>query len=508
MQSKTNSQENGNTLFVKKFKTKKFHYVYDINSNEIIKVNRLIWDMIDHFHKPFEQISDILIKKYEKKDILSSYESIRKAQSAGMFSCRRPIIHSVRKDRDEILYVFKNGGLQQLILDLTNQCNMRCKYCIYSGKYRYERSHRDSNMPLETAIKAVDYFMNCSSKSEKPDVTFYGGEPFLEFELFRYIIDYVKSKSNNYNFSLTTNGTLLNAEVASYLIKNDISINVSLDGPKHVHDKNRVLLNGSGSYELVMNNLKYIKETDQEYFLNKISYSLVTTPPYDFEAIKSFFYSSDFFHPSKSSLRIVPASTYATTFFEKKSTLIARQQYKKNRDKMLRNFKNAIMSGKYSELTIEKKIFAERFSSIHFREKAPLAESLSVLGQCTPGIRRLFVNPEGKYYMCEKVGEYFCLGDIDTGLDFDRIYNFYEQCDEFFQVCSNCWLVRLCKKCFAAMNRKDHFDIERRERFCKSNLAQYEQLLRVYCEIQEDKPDALNVFNPVEYYKKKKKGSA
>ena len=138
-----NRDKEMNSLFVKKIKTARHYYIYDVNSNDIIKVNRTIWDMIDHFHKPIEQIIQNMKGKYQRSEILNTYRSIKKAISSGVFSNNRPKIRSYRKNKKEVLYFFENSGLQQIVIDLTNQCNMRCKYCIFSGKYNYLRTHRN-----------------------------------------------------------------------------------------------------------------------------------------------------------------------------------------------------------------------------------------------------------------------------------------------------------------------------------------------------------------------------
>lgn len=494
--SSTNT-EGMDSLFVKKIRTGNNFYIYDVCSNEIIRVNRILWDIIDHFHKPLDHILHNLKDKYNKSEVLNAYDSVWKAKNSGIFSSHRPKIRSDRKSRKEILYLFENGGLQQLIIDLTNQCNMRCHYCVFSGKYKHERTHNDREISRECAIKAVDYFMKNSSKKGTPFVTFYGGEPFLKFELFKDIVDHVKSYKKSVHFSLTTNGTLLSREeIRRFLIENKISINVSLDGPKLIHDRHRVMRNGEGSFDQIMENLRLIKESAPDFFLTNVFYTPVITPPYDFDAIKSFFYKSDFFKGFTNSLNIAAVSTYETTFFDKIDMSVASRQYKENRDKLLMSYKRAMISEQYDEMIFEKNWFKDIISSIHFREKKSLNEYFKVFGQCTPGIRRLFVNADGEYYMCEKVGEFYCIGDIDNGLDFDRILNFYEECDAFFKDCGNCWALRLCKRCFADINCEDQFDKARKENFCKSNLAYFEAAIGVYCEILDENPDAFQIFKP------------
>lgn len=493
-------RENG--LFVKKIKTAKHYYVYDVCSNEIIKVNRLIWDMIDQVSEPSKQIYHNMTRKYKESDILSAYNSIEKSISSGAFGSNRPRIRSYQGGKKELLYLFENAGMRQLIINLTNRCNMRCHYCIYSGKYRYMRTHGDGDISREIAIKAVDFFIKNCTKKERPYVTFYGGEPFIKFDLFKEIIDHVKSYSNNFHFSLTTNGTLLNdEEICSYIIDNDISLNVSLDGPKHIHDKNRRMVNGTGTFDLIMENLKRIKEIAPGYFKSRIYYSPVVTPPYNYDEIKYFFYESEFFKDHKNPLNIANVSTYATTLFDDTDKALMNKQLNKSRAKMLKCYKNALISGRHDDLTLEKFWFHDMIGSIHFREKTPLKEYLHVIGQCIPGVRRLFVSVAGKYYMCEKVGEFYPIGDVHNGINYDRICDFFVACDSFFKGCGNCWAVRLCKRCFADINCEDRFDITRKEKSCKSKIEYYETLLSAYCEILEKNPDGFEDFRPEEIFK-------
>ncbi len=153
-----------NGLFIKKFKTPQQYYIYAPCSNEIVQVNSAIWDIIEQFHKPVEQIHRDLAGRYTKTEITDALQAIGKAKESGVFGNHRPTINSHRKNRKEILYLFENAGIQQLVIDLTNQCNMRCKYCIFSGKYTY----RDKTISRETAIKAVDYFIKHSDKKDTP----------------------------------------------------------------------------------------------------------------------------------------------------------------------------------------------------------------------------------------------------------------------------------------------------------------------------------------------------
>ncbi len=145
------------------------------------------------------------------------------------------------------------------------------------------------------------------------------------------------------------------------------------------------------------------------------------------EAVKSFFCDSEFLKNHKDRLKILSVSLFATTFVDDSERPRLSQLFKNSRDKMLEFYKKAVVAGQYNELTFEKELFADIVKAIHFRDKVPLEGHFSVVGQCVPGTRRLFVSAGGNYYMCEKVGEHYSFGNVDTGLDFERIFDFMVQ---------------------------------------------------------------------------------
>jgi organic radical activating enzyme len=100
-----------------------------------------------------------------------------------------------------------------MILQVTQQCNLRCQYCAYSGAY-YNRTHNSARMSFETAKRAIDFLLARSHESDHVHVGFYGGEPLLEFDLIKRCVDYVKKsvEGRSITFGITTNATLLNDE--------------------------------------------------------------------------------------------------------------------------------------------------------------------------------------------------------------------------------------------------------------------------------------------------------
>lgn len=86
-------------------------------------------------------------------------------------------------------------NLTQLILEVTQRCNFRCKYCIYNSTYDGNHNFSSSDMDWDTAKQAIDYLFDHSSKRENIYLTFYGGEPLLKFDLIKQCTDYAQQQA-------------------------------------------------------------------------------------------------------------------------------------------------------------------------------------------------------------------------------------------------------------------------------------------------------------------------
>ena len=150
-----------------------------------------------------------------------------------------------------------NCGPALHILIMTTRCNTKCVYC-QAGALGTEA--KDHDMSWETAKKAVDLAF-CTTAPALA-VEFQGGEPLLNWEVIIRVIEYAREKEKNsgkkLSLSLVSNMMLMTEEKADFLLRNEVSVCTSLDGPEKVHDKNRVF--PGGAYKTVKKWLKYFKE--------------------------------------------------------------------------------------------------------------------------------------------------------------------------------------------------------------------------------------------------------
>ncbi len=135
-------------------------------------------------------------------------------------------------------------------LCLTHRCNLRCSYC-YSGE------KVQKNASLDAALRAIDFLHEASGGS--CIVTFFGGEPLLEFALMKEIVAYSRrTYDRRVKFRMSTNGTLLTREILEELKKNEIFFVLSIDGNEEQHDHCRRFADGRGSYEATARRLEEV----------------------------------------------------------------------------------------------------------------------------------------------------------------------------------------------------------------------------------------------------------
>lgn len=166
--------------------------------------------------------------------------------------------------RQKNAFLFEGASLHIVIPTL--RCNHRCVYCHASSKAQNAKGY---DMDEETARKTVDFIFQ--SPSPYITIEFQGGEPLLNFEIVRYIVDYANELNKKHKkdllFAIVTNLSLMDDEKLDYLIKNDVGICTSLDGRTELHNKNRISLCKADSYFFVSRGIKKIQ---QEYKKRKI----------------------------------------------------------------------------------------------------------------------------------------------------------------------------------------------------------------------------------------------
>ncbi|MDR1198467.1 MAG: radical SAM protein [Prevotellaceae bacterium] len=391
-----------------------------------------------------------------------------------------------------------DGQMNSLVFCITENCNLRCKYCIYSGSYaNATRIHNSKQLKWDIAQKAIDQYIEMSKKTEANErvISFYGGEPLLNFETIRQTVDYVKGRGVDFKFSLTTNLTLANDKIIKFLIDNKFIIAVSIDGPECIHDTYRVSNNEIKSHNVVLQNLKKIKTIDNEYFKNNIIFNVVIVPHnYDLDILDNYFNSDIFEGIDTGQIKPMQINYEENSFF---------RQYdyfgfiKKFDEYTLNKFISAHKNRKtdFSDMKISYQYYIRGFRQIYFREMNRMNEYgyFWPNGICIPGMRSLFLATDGQYYPCEKMNDLnpLIIGSVFNGFDVENTAKLIDEyATKSISLCASCWAYRFCGSCFMSSQVNGKYSETMKARFCNGVKRYYYHLFHSYIDIVKETPDA------------------
>lgn len=160
--------------------------------------------------------------------------------------------------------------VKSLCLHVAHDCNLRCGYC-FAGTGDF--GHSRGLMTAEVAERAVDFIIENSGKRRHCEIDFFGGEPLLNMDVVRHTVAYVRRREAEtgkiFKLTLTTNAVLLDDDINKYLNKENISLVLSLDGRREVHDRMRPCADGSGSFDEAMDRIRKLVDSrnGQNYYL-------------------------------------------------------------------------------------------------------------------------------------------------------------------------------------------------------------------------------------------------
>lgn len=310
-------------------------------------------------------------------------------------------------------------------LHLTNNCNMRCKYCYVN--------HNDIQiMSFDTARKTVD--MASRSNSGSIGIVFFGGEPLLHRDLIYETVEYCKWKEKHsgsmFHFKITTNGLLLDEEFMYFSKRENIFIALSHDGIREAHDRYRIDSNGNGTFNL----------------LNDKIDMLITSRPYTPVLMvinpdtADYFADSVEFLYSRGFRYIISSLNYGANW-EDKNMKALKKQYEKLAQFY---FEKTMLEDKFYLSPFEVKI------SSHINGDSYCYE------RCELGKKQISIAPDGFLYPCVQFsGDIaYSIGHVDTGINRKRQVAIYASNEEEKQTCITCAIRKRCNHYCGCMNRQ------------------------------------------------------
>jgi His-Xaa-Ser system radical SAM maturase HxsB len=173
---------------------------------------------------------------------------------------------------------FLDLGPNLHIFVVTLRCNETCVYC-HASRADMDAVHTD--MTPEIAEKAVDFVLQ--STSPAVTIEFQGGEPLVNFPVVQHIVEYARARNDalgkQLEFTMVSNLSLMTEEKLDWLVRNRVQICTSIDGPEHLHDKQRKLP-GLSSHKAAVDWIRRINARYEEQGLDPTLYhveALLTT---------------------------------------------------------------------------------------------------------------------------------------------------------------------------------------------------------------------------------------
>jgi uncharacterized protein len=302
-------------------------------------------------------------------------------------------------------------------LCLTHNCNLRCRYCYAGDKV-------NRRMSSETARAALDFLAGQSESTSV--VTFFGGEPLLEFDLIRECVEYGRRKfDRRIEYRMSTNGTLLSPEILSFLKENRVYFVLSIDGHREQHDRARFYADGRGSHDKIVKNLKEILSFNPYTFA--VSVIVPETVEFMAKGVKYLF---------DQGFRYVLQTLDYSAPWDKEQLKTMKKQY----DNLATFYYESIVEGK--------KIFYSPFDE---RIKTHAQKRYGRGDLCDLANSQIAIAPSGRIYPCVQFigtddGRYLdnVIGDVETGFDEGRRRYFIEQNYLEKETCRDCTLHGRC----------------------------------------------------------------
>ncbi len=389
--------------------------------------------------------------------------------------------------------------MANLILVVTDACNLRCRYCILGGTYEGFKPLREQHMSWETAKAAVDHFIALNSRpafqamhDRKINISFFGGEPLLRGDLIQRVVEYAESKESPHSgywidFGLTTNLTYLPDKLAAFLAEHEVGVLVSMDGPERTHDACRVDAAGHGSFKRMRQNLEKFRAIAPAYYARHVQSVITINGNSDLRAIYEFFESGDPLVPKIGFLGFV--RDLENSEFHRLNPIDRGrlwEQYEELREEYRQRKRKGLRLAKGEFLY---RLFEEGLRILHQRLMlGGETRRMAYTGTCQPG-RRLAVSTDGQFHMCERINEHFPIGDVQSGVDWARTAAILQRYYDALPDCDNCWARPICGTCMANNCRGDQFDFGTRCDHLRFELA---HRLRLLCTILEENPTAFD----------------
>lgn len=401
------------------FQENGYYIVIDVNSGAIHELDEETYRILSHFDERGNFVMSEELKDIDDlEEILEEIEELKREGELFSEDIFKPMAMEL-KERQSVL--------KAMCLHVAHSCNMDCEYC-FAGKGEY---HGDAGlMSYETGKKAIDYLIENSPGRKNLEVDFFGGEPLLNWQVIKKLVDYgrslEKSTGKNFRFTLTTNGLLIDDDVIDFCNREMSNVVLSLDGSRDTNDRMRKTKQGKGTYDLIVDKfIDFAKRRGQKDYYMRGTFTG-----------KNLHFAEDIIHMAnlgfkELSMEPVVAPEHVSYALKDGDKDILLVEYEKLALEMIKRRKSG-----------------NSFNFYHFNvdfEGGPcIAKRVS---GCGVGTEYIAVTPEGDIYPCHQfVGDKdFLMGNLIDGIKNPNVRKLFAECNVYsHEECENCFARLYC----------------------------------------------------------------
>lgn len=444
---------------IHQYKLNGYNIVIDGNSGSIHSVDEpaymaihLLDEGISEKKIYAELIKKFQLEKYEIKELLDDINDMKKE---GILFSEDPY--------EDVASKFKKNQsvLKAICLHVAHGCNMDCEYC-FAGKGEY--SGKAGIMPLRVGKAALDFLVRESGERKNLEVDFFGGEPLLNWDVCKELVVYgrelEKKHNKKFNFTLTTNGILIDNDVIDFTSKEMCNVVLSLDGRKSVHERMRHSKVSNGEYEKIVDNFSKLVEARERF--NKEYYVRGTYTAYNKDFATDVIQMADLGFKETSIEPVVVAEDV---------------------DYKLRDDDIDYLCNQYEKLSLEmlkRRKQGKPFNFYHYNIDLNGGPCIyKRVSGCGTGTEYLAVTPIGDLYPCHQFvsDDDFKLGDVFSGITNIKKQNIFREGNNLYtrNECKNCFAKFYCSGGCSANNYHYNGDIDKVHEFsCKLHRKRIE----------------------------------
>lgn len=324
-----------------------------------------------------------------------------------------------------------------LIKPASSLCNLKCKYCFYDDVSNHREKKSNGIMTIETVDILLKRVFEFVKKSSTISFAFQGGEPTLAgvafFTYFCKKADELNEDGHKINYSIQTNGTLLDENFCRLFQQYKFLVGISQDGPREFHDLNRMDANLHGTFDKTNQAIKLLKKYKIEYnILSVITKQMARKPATLFKYFKKTNAKYVQLIPCLKSLDYIQGDNlnqYDLTVYE------------------YAQFLKDIFKIWYSELKNNNYISIRQFDNIILMLKGQPPEQCGSNGRCS--LQRV-VESDGSLYPCDfYVLDDYRMGNLHTNTiqemhASEGVKAFIENVIPESTLCKTCKVYQLC----------------------------------------------------------------